>query len=124
MFFLQATIGAFGKIHASAQLAQFRHITLVLANLHWVPIELRIEFEILVITYKTLHGLAPTYFKDLPQRYLPPLDFRSAKKNLLVVPAFNRISYGRRALLLRRVSGTVFHRISGMLNHWTFKKDV
>ena len=55
---------AFGKIHASAQLAQFLHITPVLANLHWLPIELRIEFEILTITYKTLHGLAPTYIKD------------------------------------------------------------
>ena len=54
------------------------------------------------------------------QRYLPPQDLRSSKKTLLVVPAFKIISYGRGALLLRRVSGTVFHRILGMLNHWTF----
>ena len=104
----------------SKKLAEFPHITPVLANLHWLPIELRIEFKIPTITYKTLHGLAPTYIKDLPQRYLPPQDFRSSKKNLRVVPAFNIISYGRGALLLRGVSGTVLHRILGMLNHWTF----
>ena len=57
------------------------------------------------------------------QRYLPPQDLRSSKKTLLVVPAFNIISHGRGALLLRRVSGTVFHRILGMLNHCTFLKD-
>ena len=76
---------------------KFCHITPVLANLHWLPIELRIEFKILTITYKTLHGLAPTYIKDLLQRYHPPRDLRSSKKNLLVVPAFNLNSYGRRA---------------------------
>ena len=69
-------------------------------------------------------GLAPTYIKDLVQRYHPPRDLRSSKKNLLVVPAFNINSYGRRAfLLLHRFFGTVFHRILGMLNHWTLLKD-
>ena len=40
---------------------KFCHITLVLMNLHWLPIDLRIEFKILTVTYKTLHGLAPAY---------------------------------------------------------------
>ena len=34
---------------------KFCHITPVLANLHWLPIDLRIEFKILNVTYKTLH---------------------------------------------------------------------
>ena len=75
------------------------HITPVLANLHWLPIDLRngIEFKILTVTYKTLHGLAPTYIKDLLQSCLPARDLRSPKKNLLAVRAFNINSYGRRA---------------------------
>ena len=58
---------------------KFCHITPVLANLHWLPIEVRIEFKILTITYKTLHGLAPTYIKRLLRRYHPPRDVRSSK---------------------------------------------
>ena len=76
---------------------KFCHITPILVNLHWLPIELRIEFKLLTITYKTLHGLAPTYIEDLLQRYYPTRDLRSSKKNLLVVSAFNINSYGRRA---------------------------
>ena len=76
---------------------KFCHITPVLANLHWLSIYLRIELKILIVTCKTLHGLAPSYIKDLVQSYLPARDLRSSKKNLLVVPAFNINSYGRRA---------------------------
>ena len=78
---------------------KFCHITPVLANLHWLPIVLRngIEFKILTVTYKTLHGLAPTYIKDLLQSCLPARDLRSSKKNLLAVGAFKINSYGRGA---------------------------
>ena len=76
---------------------KFCHITPVLANLHWLSMYMRIEFKILIVTCKPLHGLAPAYIKDLRQSYLPARDLRSSKKNLLVVPAFNINSYGRRA---------------------------
>ena len=66
-------------------------------SLHWLPIDLRIEFKILIITYKTLHGLAPAYIEDLLVSYIPGRYLRSAKKNLLVVPGFKLNSYGRRA---------------------------
>ena len=105
---------------------KFCHITTVLKNLHWLLTDLRIEFKVLTITYKALHGLAPTSIKDRLNNYHPPGDLRSSKKNLLVVPAFNRNSYGRRAFavqLLRRFFGTVFLSILGMLDHLTFLKD-
>lgn len=76
---------------------KFCHITPVLKNLHWLPIDLRIEFKILTITYKALHDLAPAYIKNLLKNYYPPRDLRSSKKNLLVVPAFRTNCYGRRA---------------------------
>ena len=76
---------------------KFCHITPVLANLHWLSIYLRIELKILIVTCKTLHGLAPGYIKDVLQSYLSKWDLRSSKKNLLVVLAFNINSYGRRA---------------------------
>jgi len=75
---------------------KFCHITPVLMSLHWLPIDLRIEFKIL-ITYKTLHGLAPAYIEDLLDSYIVGRYLRSAEKNLLAVPGFKLNSYGRRA---------------------------
>jgi len=59
---------------------RFYHITPVLMSLHWLPIDLRIEFKILIITYKTLYGLAPAYIEDLLDSYIPRRYLRSAKK--------------------------------------------
>ena len=60
------------------------HITLILTQLHWLPVQTRIEFKILLITLKALHGRAPAYIKDLIKRYQPVRELRSAHKSLLV----------------------------------------
>ena len=33
--------------------------------LHWLPIKFRIQFKILLITFKAIHGLAPAYLIEL-----------------------------------------------------------
>ncbi len=38
---------------------KYKHISPVLSTLHWLPIKHCIDFKILLITYKTLNGLAP-----------------------------------------------------------------
>ena len=41
------------------------HITPLLHDkLHWLPIAARIQFKICLLTYKSLHGLAPQYIVD------------------------------------------------------------
>jgi hypothetical protein len=42
-------------------LPRYCHITPVLYSLHWLPVRYRINFKILLLTYKCLHGLAPQY---------------------------------------------------------------
>ena len=37
----------------------------LLQNLHWLPIKYRCIFKILLITFKAIHGLAPSYIQDL-----------------------------------------------------------
>ena len=37
------------------------HITPVLKSLHWLPVSVRIEFKILLLTFRALHGQAPSY---------------------------------------------------------------
>jgi hypothetical protein len=41
------------------------HITPHLAELHWLPVRLRIKFKILVLVYKCINGLALVYLKEL-----------------------------------------------------------
>ena len=37
------------------------HMTPVLRQLHWLPIRKRIQFKILLLTFKAINGLAPNY---------------------------------------------------------------
>ena len=36
-----------------------------LHELHWLPVSLRIDYKILLLTFKCIYGLAPTYLSDL-----------------------------------------------------------
>ena len=69
---------------------------LVLAELYWLPVQSRILFKILVLTYKALHGLAPHYIQSLLTPYIPTRALRSTAKLSLVVPKSNTL-YGARA---------------------------
>ena len=55
-------------------------------ELHWLRIGDRIRFKVLVLTFKALNGLGPTYLQDRLFRYSPPSLLRSADQNLLKVP--------------------------------------
>ena len=44
---------------------KFSHITPALYELHWLPVSLRIDYKIILLTFKCIHGLAPTYLSDL-----------------------------------------------------------
>ena len=43
------------------------HITPMLKALHWLPCESRIAFKMLVMTFKCINGLAPSYLAELVQ---------------------------------------------------------
>ena len=44
---------------------KYDHITPVLINLHWLPVRYRINFNFLLLTFKALYGMAPSYIIDL-----------------------------------------------------------
>ena len=77
------------------------HITPILATLHWLPVSYRIDFTILLITFKALHGLAPNYIIDLLEPYNPVRTLRSSEGALLVPPITRRVSRGDRAFAAR-----------------------
>ena len=93
--------GSSGDRNAAARVVtlspKFCHITPVLVNLHWLRIDLRIEFKMFTVTYKTLHGPAPTHIKDLLQSYLAAEDLRASKKKKSACRTCFQHKHGRRA---------------------------
>ena len=62
------------------------HISPDLASLHWLPISFRIDFKVLLLTYKALNNIAPSYISDLLIPYQPTRALRSAHAGILTVP--------------------------------------
>lgn len=65
---------------------KFDHITPILRSLHWLPINQRINFKALLLVYKSLNGLGPSYVSDLLLPYKPPRTLRSSDAGLLTIP--------------------------------------
>jgi len=75
---------------------KYDHISPVMEDLHWLPIWQRIDYKVLLLSFKSLNGLAPQYLSDLLQRR-PDCGTRRDHTNLLVNPRVNRITFGGRA---------------------------
>ncbi|XP_029998146.1 uncharacterized protein LOC115424892, partial [Sphaeramia orbicularis] len=73
------------------------HITPVLQALHWLPIQFRIRFKILLLTYKTINGMGPSYLRDALVPYHPNRTLGSQNAGLLVVPRVCKSTVGARA---------------------------
>ena len=44
---------------------KYDHITPVLFNLHWLPVFYRIYFKILILTFKAIYNMSPSYISNL-----------------------------------------------------------
>ena len=74
-------------------------ISPTLVSLHWLPVDSRIQYKILLITFKALNGLAPKYLSELLIQYSPSRSLRSSLQNLLQVNEPNSVKYGERAFI-------------------------
>ena len=73
------------------------HITPVLMELHWLPVEQRLTYKILLYTFKATKGDAPSYIGDLLEVHQPTRNLRSNARSLLVVPKTRTVTYGDRS---------------------------
>uniref|UniRef100_M3XGI0 Uncharacterized protein n=1 Tax=Latimeria chalumnae TaxID=7897 RepID=M3XGI0_LATCH len=64
----------------------FDHITLVLLELHWLPVQWQITFKVFVLVFKALKGLGPEYLQNLLTPYVPARPLHSLHWDLLDVP--------------------------------------
>ena len=71
---------------------KYDHIKSVLKQLHWLPVNQRINYKILLLTFKALNGQAPSYITELLEPYRPARNLRSSSKNLLKIPLVKLIA--------------------------------
>ena len=60
------------------------HITPILRELHWLPVVCRIQYKILLLTFKCIKNIAPKYLGDLLKKRTAPRATRSAGDDLLL----------------------------------------
>jgi len=83
---------------------KFYCVTLVMWELHWLPVWQRIRFKTAVLVFRCLHGLAAAYLSEYCKLTTGRSHLRSANACLLSVP-HTQTTYGDRSFA---VSGTVY----------------
>ena len=73
-------------------LGKYDHITDAMKKLHWLPIESRIQYKVLVLVHACVHNIAPPYLSSLLTSYVP-----SSRKLILHQPIPNMVTYGKRS---------------------------
>ena len=62
------------------------HITPLLVQLHWLPVQARITYKIATLAYKHFQGTLPSYLSSSVQTRTLSRSLRSGQEKLLVVP--------------------------------------
>ena len=101
--------------------SRYDHITSILETLHWLPVRYRIEYKVLLMTFKALHLLAPSYIADLLQFYQPCRTLRSSSDSLL---SAHLRHYGDRAFCIAapRLWNSLPHEMRKCDSLYTFKR--
>ena len=63
--------------------SRYCHITPILQQLHWLPVNKRITFKVLTTVYKCLNNMAPKYLSDNIKTYTPTRYLRSINQHQL-----------------------------------------
>ena len=87
--------------NAAARIVTFtkktEHITPVLRKLHWLPVQYRIIFKVLLLVFKDLNGSAPAYISELLHHRTSSRSLRSSSRRLLRIPRTSRKTNSDRA---------------------------
>ena len=90
------------------------HITPILKQFHWLPLQDRIHHKVLFATNLSAHGNASLYLSELLHFYTPSSPLRSASRSLLDVPRprdSKTKRYGQRAF--RYVAPSLWNALPG-----------
>ena len=113
---LQAVQNSATRIVTQERLRDHDSMSRALMELHWLPADKRIEYKLLLYTYKALYGLAPGYLCKLVVPYEPQRVIRSAESNLLRVPPGKPGKYGSSSFV--RASANLWNSLRGERAAW------
>ena len=92
---------------------KYDHITPVIYELHWLPLEFRIQYKLAVLAFRHFEGTLPTYLSATLCTYKPARSLRSSAERLLKSP---RVDLSRPVnapfILLLRLFGIRFQTAS------------
>ena len=103
---------------------RYDHISPVLRQLHWLPVEKRTVFKLLLHTFKALHGMAPSYLADILHAVRPERSLRSADDGLRLVVPRTKTLWGNRsfAAAAPKLWNSLPKNVRGAETLLTFKK--
>ena len=113
---LQAIQNSAARIVTQERLRDHDPMSRALMELHWLPVDKRIEYKLLLYMHNTLYGLVPGYLCELVEPYTPRRVLRSAESNLLTVPPEKPVKYGPRSFV--RASANLWHSLRGKRPAW------
>ena len=97
----------------------------LLKHLHWLPVSARIHFKIALLTFKSLHAIAPSYLSSLVRPYVPSRALRSSSAHQLCVPHVSTV-FGLRGF--RSAGPTIWNSlplsVTSCSTIHTFKKQL
>ena len=76
---------------------KYDHITPILRELHWLPIEFRVQFKLAVLAFRHFEGTLPAYLSATLRTYQPSRTLRSSGERLLKLPRVNLKTAGERS---------------------------
>lgn len=68
------------------------HIKSILTSLHWLLVSFRIDFNSLLLVYKTFYGFCPS-LSELLTFYTPPWTLRSSGARFVIIPRARTKTY-------------------------------
>ena len=92
---LQRLLNAAARIITN--LRKYYHITDAMKKLHWLQIDSRIQYKVLVLVHACVHNIAPPYLSSLLTSYVPSREKRSSGKLILHQPIPNMVTYGKQS---------------------------
>ena len=74
------------------------HVSPLFQDLHWLPVENRIEYKLASLCFRSIEGTGPQYLSDLINLYIPSRELRSSSDTrMLRIPTFRMTSNGQRS---------------------------
>ena len=123
----QKLLGKLQMVQNSAARLIFRvkkreHVTPYLRDLHWLPVQTRIEYKIASLTFNSITASCPPYLSSLLQLYTPSRRLRSASDTrILCVPRVRTVTFGERSFSYQ--SPTFWNKLPSDLRHLDTKQQ-